>query len=367
MTTRIAVATDPRYEVVVGEGAFEFARALATPRDVLVRDGGLPDGVGWLETRGSIALPPGEQAKDWEGLGALLGALAHEALDRSTTVFAVGGGAALDLAGLAAALYLRGIEIVYCPTTLLAMVDASVGGKSAVNLAEGKNLVGVVRQPRAVFADPRFCASQSEDEYRSGLGEVLKCAVIGGERWLAWLECEAASLAARDARALERTIARCVRLKARIVARDPLERGPRRVLNLGHTFAHAVERVAGFGRVPHGIAVAAGLGAALELSRASGALRDASLPARVKRLAKRLNLPDSLDALRAEFSLALAPRKLLGAMRHDKKALAADPRFVLPARAGKVLHGVACDPAQVGAVLEPKRKRAPRTVRPRRA
>ncbi len=367
MTTRIAVATEPGYEVLVGAGVFEFARELAAPRDVLVRDSGLPEALGWLETSGAIALPPGEEAKDWESLGALLGALAHEALDRSTTLFVVGGGAALDLGGLAAALYLRGVEVVYCPTTLLAMVDASVGGKTAVNLPEGKNLVGVVRQPRAVFADTRFCASQSEAEFRSGLGEVLKCAVIGGERGLESLEHDAAALAKRDAAALERTIARCVRLKARIVERDPLERGARRVLNLGHTFAHAVERVAGFGRVPHGVAVAAGLGAALELARAAGVLRDATLPARVRRMAKRLGLPASIDALREEFSLALPPRKLLEAMRHDKKALAAQPRFVLPERAGKVLHGVACEPSLVERVLAPKRKRAPGTARPRRA
>lgn len=367
MTTRIAVATDPRYEVVVGAGALERAREFVAPLDVLLRDSGLPDQVGLLAASVSIALPPGEEAKDWETLGALLGALAHEALDRSTRMCVVGGGAALDVGGLAAALYLRGIEVVYCPTTLLAMVDASVGGKTAINLPEGKNLVGVVRQPRAVFADTRLCASQSEQEFRSGLGEALKCAVLGGERSLAELERDATALSKRDPAALERTIVRCVRLKARIVARDPLERGVRRVLNLGHTFAHAIERVARFGRVPHGVAVAAGLGAALELSRSAGVLRDAKLPARVRRLAARLSLPQSIDALREEFALALPPRKLLDAMRHDKKALAAEPRFVLPERAGKVLHGVACAPASIEAVLAPKNKRAPGTARPRRA
>jgi len=221
MTVVVRVPVEPPYDVHIGAGVFERARERARESDALVRDSGLSERCGHMGVRAAIALEPGEAAKNWDGLDLILRALAHEKRDRSTTLFVVGGGAVLDVGGLAAALYMRGIEAVYCPTTLLAMVDASVGGKTAINLPEGKNLVGVVRQPREVFADTDFLATQSDDEYRSGLGEVVKTALIAGERALSNLERDAAALARRDARALERTIASCVRTKARIVATDP--------------------------------------------------------------------------------------------------------------------------------------------------
>lgn len=365
---RIRVDVEPAYEVRIGVGAHERAARELRPTDVVLRDSGVPAGVAELHAATTIALAPGEEAKEWSTLASVLAALADEACDRSTRLFVVGGGAALDLGGLAAALYLRGVEAVYCPTTLLAMVDASVGGKTAINLEQGKNLVGVIRQPSAVYADPRWLASLPEAEFRSGLGEALKSAVIGGERFLAQLERDAARLVARDEAALVELVARCVELKARIVARDPHERGPRRALNLGHTFAHAVEHVAGYGVVPHGIAVAAGLALALELAARTGVLADDALPARVRALAAALGLPASLDELRSEYGLALAPRALATAMRSDKKSVRAEPRFVLPARAGKLELRVGAAAELVLAVCAPAAKQGrARRARARRA
>jgi len=351
MTVVVRVPVEPPYDVHIGAGVFERARERARESDALVRDSGLPERCGHMGVRAAIALEPGEAAKNWDGLDLILRALAHEKRDRSTTLFVVGGGAVLDVGGLAAALYMRGIEAVYCPTTLLAMVDASVGGKTAINLPEGKNLVGVVRQPREVFADTDFLATQSDDEYRSGLGEVVKTALIAGERALSNLERDAAALARRDARALERTIASCVRTKARIVATYPFEAGPRKALNLGHTFAHAIERSAGYGRIPHGVAVAVGLTLAADLARATKRLRDPSLPTRLRKLLRALKLPTSLDALRKSSRRRLGADDLLAAMAHDKKSVSATPRFVLPLRPGKLELAALCDAPSVRRVL----------------
>lgn len=364
MTRIVRVATEPSYDVHIGAGAFELARKAVRPGDAFARDSGLPRHLGFVGARVGVALPAGEAAKDWNGLDLVLGALAENACDRSTCLFVVGGGAALDVGGLAAALYARGIDVVYCPTTLLAMVDASVGGKTAINLTQGKNLVGVVRQPRAVYADTEFLASLPEAEFCSGLGEVLKSALIGGERFLARLERDAELLVSRDGPALEEAIVRCVELKARIVARDPFERGARRALNLGHTFAHAIEHVAGYGRIPHGVAVAAGIAAALELSARAGVLAQAALPRRVAKLAVRLGLPTSLDALREHSGLALRADELLDAMRRDKKSVAAEPRFVLLRRPGKLALRLACADELVERVCTARR--AARNSRARR-
>ncbi len=352
MTSVVRVAVEPAYDVHIGAGAFELARRRARASDALVRDSGLPAHIGFLGARIGVALPAGEAAKDWHALELIANTLAERACDRSTTLFAVGGGATLDVAGLAAALYLRGIDVVYCPTTLLAMVDASVGGKTAINLEAGKNLVGVVRQPKAVYADLDLLASLGDDEYRSGLGEVLKSALIGGESFLARLERDAQRLVERDRAALEAIVTRCVRLKARIVARDPFERGPRRALNLGHTFAHAIERVAGYGRVPHGVAVAVGVNLALELAKRARQLRDSKLPARVRKLTHRLELPATLEELRAACRVRFDVDKLLAAMQHDKKAVAATPRFVLVSSPGKLDLKFECAAETVRRVLE---------------
>jgi 3-dehydroquinate synthase len=250
-------------------------------------------------------------------------------LDRRSTLVVLGGGVLGDLGGLAAALFMRGIACVQCPTTLLAQVDSSVGGKTAVNLPAGKNLAGAFHQPACVLADTEVLATLPDDELCSGLGEVVKSALVGDGELLALLEREAAAILARDAELLGEVVARCVRVKAAIVARDEEERGERRLLNLGHTFAHAIEHAAGFGRIPHGIAVGVGLVLALRASERAGLLAESELPERVGALLSRLGLPADLAALRARSGTRLAPEEILAGMRHDKKGRSARPAFVL--------------------------------------
>ncbi|MBK8178735.1 MAG: 3-dehydroquinate synthase [Planctomycetes bacterium] len=246
---------------------------------------------------------------------------------------------------------------MHCPTTLLAQVDASVGGKTAVNLTAGKNLAGVFHQPRAVYADVGVLATQSEEEYRSGLGEVLKTALVAGPELLELVEQGAPGLTARDPATLAAIVAACVRAKAAVVAADPLERGPRRALNLGHTFAHAIEHAAGFGRVPHGIAVAVGLGIALRAARELGLLEDRELPGRLGRLMGRLGLPADLAELRSsrlsDMPAALSPKELVRAMRLDKKSRGGAVHLVLARAAGRLDLEVPVDGALIESWLAP--------------
>ncbi len=350
---RVEVETTPKYTVHVGEGALDMARAqFANERPrVLISDarvhrlhGALLDPEVQVQL---LLLPEGERAKDFEQLKRTLEFFASCGLDRRGCVWTLGGGALGDLGGLAAALYMRGIAVVHCPTTLLAQVDASVGGKTAINLVCGKNLAGVFHQPRAVFADTRVLATLDEHEYRSGLGEVLKTALVCGEELLALLEAETQRLNVRDEGLLSEVVAACVRVKARVVAADPVEAGSRRALNLGHTFAHAIEHSAGFGRVPHGVAVGVGIAIALRAARELGCLEDRGLEARVTRLLTRLQLPADLASLRRSTGQALTARELSDAMRLDKKGRAGEIRLVLPRAAGELELEVAVDGALV--------------------
>jgi len=360
MSAVVAVELGERaYDVHVGPGvAARVAEALGSERAgccAVVTD----DRVGPLHLdrlRGLEAAPrhvvaAGEGAKTFAVLEELLEALASAGLDRRSTLVAFGGGTVGDLTGLAASLYMRGIEVVQCPTTLLAQVDASVGGKTAVNLAAGKNLAGTFHQPRAVFADTELLATLERHELASGLGEVVKTALIGGQALLGTVERAAEALVARDAGALAEVVEGCVRVKASVVASDERERGGREVLNLGHTFAHAVERVAGYGAIPHGVAVACGLVLALETARASGLLEDGDLVARTAALLRQLGLPVDLDELRSTYATALEPRELVEAMRTDKKGRAGVARLVLPRAAGAIAHGVEVPEAHLLAVL----------------
>jgi len=343
----VTIETTPPYSVRVGPGAHGesadlFQGAGAVIADELVHKlHGAGLGLGDLPQH---LLPGGEAAKTLTELERALDFLCELRLDRETTLLVLGGGAATDLGGLAAAMYLRGVAWIACPTTLLAMVDASVGGKTAVNLKSGKNLAGSFHQPSAVVADTETLTTLPATEYASGLGEVLKTALIEGEDLLSFLEANVAALVARDGEALAEVVCRCVATKARVVASDPREAGPRKALNLGHTFAHAIERVAGPGAIPHGIAVAAGLGLALEAAAGSGLLADPALPGRVSDLASALGLPAGLAALRETSAHPLPAGELLSAMSHDKKARAGTPRFVLPRSAGDLELDVGFDP-----------------------
>ncbi len=351
--TRVEVEIAPAYSVHIGAGALDLAReqfANERPR-VLISDGRVHRLHGGaldpeVEAR-LVLLPEGESAKDFVHLARTLEFLALCGLDRRACIWTLGGGAVLDLAGLAAALYMRGIAVVHCPTTLLAQVDASVGGKTAVNLTAGKNLAGAFHQPRAVYADTRVLATLDEHEYRSGLGEVVKTALVAGEDLLGLIEREALRLASREQGLLAEVVTACVRTKARIVASDPKEAGARRALNLGHTFAHAIEHSAGFGRVPHGIAVGVGISIALRAAREMGCLNDRELEARVRCLLSNLNLPPDLASLRRSIGQGLPARELVGAMRHDKKSRGGEIQLVLPRAAGVLDLSVSVDGALV--------------------
>jgi 3-dehydroquinate synthetase len=242
---------------------------------------------------------------------------------------------------------MRGIAVVHLPTTLVAQVDSSVGGKTAVNLAAGKNLAGCVHQPRAVYADTSVLATLPPEEWSAGLGEAVKTALIAGERELAEIEQAAPLLALRESAATTGLVASCVRTKARIVAADPHERGPRRALNLGHTFAHAIEHAAGYGTIPHGIAVGVGVVLALEASSAWSVSSDPALTGRVVALLGALGLPSALAQLREQWNVRLAPDELWNGLAHDKKGAAGAPEFVLVRAAGELLLGHGRDREEV--------------------
>jgi 3-dehydroquinate synthetase len=369
VSAEIRVAVQPAYTVYVGGGSLSRVGELVGERGLAV----LTDGhvaalhgarLAALGDRPWIQVPRGEQAKTMAQLELVLEELAAALLDRQSLLVTLGGGSISDLGGLAASLYLRGIDVVHCPTTLLAQVDAAVGGKTGVNLAGAKNLAGSFHQPLAVVMDTRVLATLPEDELCSGLGEVLKSALLdgagggtggggpegsGAEPLLELLERRAEALRARDEEALEAVVERCVRLKAAVVAGDEREKGPRKQLNLGHSFAHAIEAASGFA-LPHGVAVGVGLALALEASRRLGLLEEPELLPRTLGLLARLGLPSSLAELRRRAG-PLAPADLEAALRHDKKGAAGEPRFVLPRRRGFVALDAALEPDLLRSLL----------------
>jgi 3-dehydroquinate synthase len=266
----------------------------------------------------------GEAAKSLDGFAELLRELADIQATRDACVFALGGGVVGDLAGFAAACWMRGIDVVQLPTTLLAMVDSSVGGKTAIDLAQGKNLVGAFHPPRAVFADTTALRTLPVRELRAGFAEVIKYGAIMDAPFLDWLDAHADALLARDDDLLAEAIARSCAHKAAIVARDPREHGERALLNFGHTFGHAIEAEQGYdasGGMNHGEAVAPGMLLAARLSTVLG-LATAADAERLHALLDRFGLPTALPP-------GLAADALLARMRLDKKAAATGLRFVL--------------------------------------
>jgi 3-dehydroquinate synthase len=271
-------------------------------------------------------VPAGETAKTLDGFGELMRELADFGATRDACVFALGGGVVGDLAGFAAACWMRGIDVVQLPTTLLAMVDASVGGKTAVDLPQGKNLVGAFHPPRAVFADTTTLHTLPARELRAGFAEVIKYGAIIDAPFLDWLDAHADTLLAADPATLTEAIARSCSHKAAIVMRDPREHGERALLNFGHTFAHAIETGQGYDGCNHGEAVAIGMVLAARLSTALGKAPEAD-GTRLRALLSRFGLPVDLPA-------NLDAEGLLDRMRLDKKAQARGLRFVLWERAG---------------------------------
>ncbi len=271
---------------------------------------------------------PGEQHKNLASVQQAIEAALAAGLDRKSRFVALGGGVTTDMTGFAAATYLRGVSWIGLPTTLLSMVDASVGGKTGVDLAQAKNAVGAFWQPSAVLCDVDYLKTEPERGYRSGLSEVIKTAIIGDPELFELLEREAAGIVARDPALLTDIVRRCIRVKARIVSADPREAGLRAVLNLGHTVGHAVEAQAGVERLTHGEAVGLGLVAALRIGEKLGHT-PSELGDRTRRLLGTLQLMTAIE----KEPLAEAA-ELIG---HDKKRAGSKVSFVFARQLGDVI------------------------------
>jgi 3-dehydroquinate synthase len=278
----------------------------------------------------ALSFPPGEASKSRDEWCRLTDALLARGFGRDSAVIALGGGVAGDLAGFVAATYMRGVPYLQAPTTLLAMVDASVGGKTGVDTPQGKNLVGAFHPPMAVVSDPRVLRTLPEREYRGGLAEAVKHGLIAGRKYFEWMEREAAALLARDEAALTRLVRGSVEIKAEVVSGDEREAGRRAVLNAGHTVAHALEQATGYG-LPHGEAVALGLVSECDLAERLG-LAATGLSRRVASLLERLGLP-------VRLSVPLPAERLVAAMASDKKNRTREVRFALPTSLGRMDEG----------------------------
>ena len=275
-----------------------------------------------------IVLPDGEVHKSLETISRILDVLVTNRLGRDATVVALGGGVVGDMAGFAASCYQRGVDFVQVPTTLLAQVDSSVGGKTGVNHAGGKNLIGAFHQPRAVITDTATLRTLPDRELRAGIAEVIKSALICDAGFFTWLEQNVERLVGRDAEALATAIRRSCEIKAGIVGRDEREQGDRALLNLGHTFAHAIETATGYASWLHGEAVGAGLMMAATMSQRAGWI-DPDQVDRIRRLLERAGLPTDATEVPGATALDL--------MRIDKKVKAGRMRFVLLKSIGRAV------------------------------
>jgi 3-dehydroquinate synthase len=322
------------YPIHVGPGLLRDAGAMlspicAQPRTVIVSN---PVVAGhWLAPlRESLAaaglgseailIPDGEAHKTWATLHDVLTRLLELHAERSTTLVALGGGVVGDVAGFAAAIYQRGMPFVQVPTTLLAQVDSSVGGKTAVNHPLGKNMIGAFHQPRAVLIDTDCLRTLPQREFTAGLAEVIKYGAIRDANFFDWLEDALPRIVARDADALVHAVTESCRIKAAIVTADEREAGERALLNFGHTFGHAIEAGTGYGEWLHGEAVAAGMVLAGELSERLGQVGGADV-LRLRGMLERCALPVDAPRLGAQRYLAL--------MSHDKKVVGGALRFIL--------------------------------------
>lgn len=291
-----------------------------------------------------IAVPPGEMSKSTETAIDLWQGILELGADRKTTVVAVGGGVVGDLAGFVAATFARGLRFFQVPTSLLAMVDSSVGGKVGINLPAAKNMVGAFHQPSGVLIDTASLATLPVNEYRSGLAEVVKYGVILDADFFAYLESHAAEIDARQEDVLMQIIARCCQLKADVVQHDEREEtGLRAILNYGHTFGHAFESLAGYGKLMHGEGVAIGMCCAARLAHRLGRV-DLKFIERQQKLLERFGLPTTVPNFDRD--------KIIEAMQHDKKVQYGNLKFVLPNRLGHVESVGEVDVKEVEAALE---------------
>jgi len=338
--TVVPVALGERsYDIVVGAGLLGEAGAylkplLRLPRVAVVCDATVaPLHLATVQAsldaaairHDAVTVPAGEASKSWDGLSALLNDLLDLGIERGTTLVALGGGVVGDLTGLAASLALRGVDFVQIPTTLLAQVDSSVGGKTGINTRHGKNLVGTFHQPRLVLADTAVLDTLPRRELLAGYAEVVKYGLLGDAAFFAWLERHGAAVIAGDEAARAHAVAESCRAKAAIVAADEREAGQRALLNLGHTFGHALEAETGYGAaLLHGEAVAIGMCLAFALSAQLGLCPEADV-ARTRRHLAGVGLPTDLPHGAGDWTSA----RLLDHMRHDKKVRDGRLTFVL--------------------------------------
>jgi 3-dehydroquinate synthase len=290
----------------------------------------------------TLALPDGEAHKDWATLNLIFDHLLATGCDRKTVLFALGGGVVGDMTGFAAACFMRGVPFVQVPTTLLAQVDSSVGGKTAVNHPLGKNMIGAFYQPQRVLCDLDTLRTLPARELSAGLAEVIKYGPIADGAFLAWIERELDALLAREPKALAHAVRRSCEIKAEVVGADERESGLREVLNFGHTFGHAIEAGLGYGQWLHGEAVGCGMVLASELSAQMG-LMPAAFVDRMARLIERAQLPVKAPAL--------GVARYMDLMRVDKKAQGGEIRFVVIENLGRAAVRKAPD-ALVARVLE---------------
>lgn len=323
---------DAAYEVLVGDLSQALGRIVAladgqplplvTDTRVLALHGGK---LAPVALQPPILVAEGEAAKDWPGLAAIINGLAERGVRRGTPIIAFGGGSVGDVTGLAASLFKRGCPVIHIPTTLLAQADSAIGGKTAIDAAGQKNLVGSFHMPALVVADPALLDTLDQRQLRSGYAEIVKYGLIDDPAFFAWCEAHGAALVAGDRDARSHAVTHCIRAKARSVSADPFDlHGPRALLNLGHSFAHSIESAAGIGRLLHGEAVAIGLVLAFRLS----VRLDLCPEVDALRLAEHLDhvgLPTRLD----QVGLGGAGDALLVHLAADKKATATGPTLVL--------------------------------------
>ena len=280
----------------------------------------------------SVQLPDGEEHKNWQTLNLIFDALLKHGCDRKTVLFALGGGVVGDMTGFAAACYMRGVPFVQVPTTLLAQVDSSVGGKTGINHPLGKNMIGAFYQPRLVVCDLATLDTLPERELSAGLAEVIKYGPIADMEFMAWQEASMDALRARDRTALAHAVRRSCEIKAWVVGQDERESGLRAILNFGHTFGHAIEAGMGYGVWLHGEAVGAGMVMAAELSLRMGLVDEKFVP-RLRNLIQRAGLPVKAPVLDPSDNAG----RYLELMRVDKKAESGEIRFVLIDGPGKAV------------------------------
>lgn len=295
-------------------------------------------------TTRTVVLPDGEAQKNLTILNQIFDALLEASFDRSCTLIALGGGVIGDMTGFAAASYQRGVDFIQIPTTLLAQVDSSVGGKTGVNHAQGKNMIGAFHQPRCVIADTDTLAPLPLSELRAGLAEVIKYGFIIDSKFFDWLEAQLPALLEKNPEALAYAIRRSCEIKADVVANDEREQGQRALLNLGHTFAHAIEAAAGYGSWLHGEAVSAGIAMAADLSMRLGMIHDNEHQRSIAIL-ESANLPTSPPK-------NMTPSQFLHYMRKDKKTLGGNLRLILLDAIGSARLRDDFDPACLDATLE---------------